>query len=277
MPSPFPGMDPYLEEPRRWPDVHQSLITYIRDALQLAVRPRYHARMGERVYITEPWSAIAPDVFLLGRREADLGGRRLRELGVAYAVAPGAEPLAPPAGEADEPVRFVVAPVEQREPFVELVHGDGSVVTVIEVLSPANKAPGEGYRQYRQKQEQILNSPVHLVEIDLLSSGLPTIAIPPAELLLLPPHRYLVSVRRGLQLLGEAYPIPLQRRLPRLRVPLRAPDDDVVLDLQAVFDRCYDNGGYADLVDYSAPPPVELSAEEAAWLAELLRERGLRT
>jgi len=51
MPNPFPGMYPYLEEPARWPDVHQSLITYIRDALQPQVRPHYHARMGERVYI----------------------------------------------------------------------------------------------------------------------------------------------------------------------------------------------------------------------------------
>ncbi len=277
MPSPFPGMDPYLEESRRWPDVHQSLITYIRDALQPAVRPHYHARMGERVYIMHPWAAIAPDVFLLGRRETDPGSRRLREPGVAYAVAPRQETPALLTMEADEPVRFEVAPVEEREPFVELVHSDGEVVTVIEVLSPSNKATGEGYRQYRQKQEQILRSPVHLVEIDLLSSGLPTSAVPPVELLLLPAHRYLVSVRRGPQLQGEAYPIPLQRRLPRLRVPLRAPDPDIILDLQAVFDRCYDNGGYADLVDYRAQPPVTLTADETAWLDDLLRSKGIRT
>ncbi len=277
MPSPFPGMDPYLEESRRWPDVHQSLITYIRDALQPAVRPRYHARMGERVYIMHAWSAIAPDVFLLGPRETDPGGQRLREPGMAHAVAPVQEAPAPLTMEADEPVRFMVAPVEEREPFVEIVHGDGEVVTVIEVLSPTNKTTGEGYRQYRQKQEQILNSPVHLVEIDLLSAGLPTLAIPAAELLLLPPHRYLVSVRRGPQLQGEAYPIPLQQRLPRLRVPLRAPDPDVVLDLQGAFERCYDNGSYADLVDYSASPPVALSDTEAAWLDEMLREKGLRS
>ena len=54
MPSPFPGMDPYLEEPRRWPDVHQSLITYIRDALQPAVRPRYFARHGRAGLYHEP-------------------------------------------------------------------------------------------------------------------------------------------------------------------------------------------------------------------------------
>ncbi len=275
MPSPFPGMDPYLEESRRWTDVHQGLITYIRDALQPCVRPRYHARMGERIYILHPPRAIAPDVFLIGRPQPDVGGRRVREPAVTYAV-PGvaADMLA----EADVPVLLRLPPVEVREPFVEVIHGDGEVVTVIEVLSPANKEPGEGHRQYRRKQEQLLNSAVHLIEIDLLSTGLPTIAIPPVERLFLPPHRYLVSVRRGPDPDSfEVYPIPLQRRLPRIRVPLRAPDPDVVLDLQAVFERCYDNGGYADLVDYRQPPPVELSVEETAWMDDLLKGTGIRS
>ncbi|MCX6031331.1 MAG: DUF4058 family protein [Chloroflexi bacterium] len=275
MPSPFPGMDPYLETPRRWTDVHQRLITYAADALQPCVRPRYHARMGERVYILYPPRAIAPDVFLIGRPQPDVGGRRAREPAVTYAVSGVAADML---AEADVPVLLRLPPVEVREPFVEVIHGDGEVVTVIEVLSPANKEPGEGHRQYRRKQEQLLNSPVHLVEIDLLSTGLPTIAIPPAERLFLPPHRYLVSVRRGPDPDNfEVYPIPLQRRLPRIRVPLRAPDPDVVLDLQAVFERCYDNGGYADLVDYRQPPPVELSAEETAWIDDLLKGAGIRS
>lgn len=275
MPSPFPGMDPYLEAPRRWPDVHQALITYIRDALQPDIRPRYHARMGERVYILNPLQAIEPDVSLLSQRRPDPGGARVHEPGVRYAV-PVPEPRAPAQAEMDEPVRFMVLRVEQREPFVEIVHGDGEVVTVIEVLSPANKAPGEGHQQYRRKQEQILNSPVHLVEIDLLSAGLATVVIPAEELLGLPPHRYTVTVRRGPELAFEVYPAPLARRLPRVQIPLRAPDPDVRLDLQAAFDRAYDNGGYADLVDYRAQPPVALTADEAAWLDDLLRSKGIR-
>jgi hypothetical protein len=270
-------MDPYLEAPARWPDVHQRLITYIADALQPQVRPRYHARMGERVYIVYPPRAIAPDIFLIGRPRPDVGGMRVREPAVTYAVPEVATGVLAEV-EADVPVLLRLPPVEVREPFVEIVHGDGAVVTVIEVLSPANKEPGEGHRQYKHKQEQLLNSPVHLVEIDLLSTGLPTIAIPSVERLFLPSHRYLISVRRGPDPDNfEAYPIPLQRRLPRIRVPLRPPDPDVVLDLPAVSDRCYDNGGYADLVDYRQPPPVELSAEEMAWAGEMLRGKGLRT
>ena len=271
MPSPFPGMDPYLEEPRRWPDVHQRLITYLTDALQPAIRPRYHARMGERVYIMNPPRSIAPDVFLIARPKPDVGGRRVREPGASYGA---------PAVEADIPLLIDMPPVEYREPFVEIVQGDGEVVTVIEVLSPANKTPGEGYRQYRRKQEQLLASPLHLIEIDLLAAGLPTLCVAQSELVAVPPvppHRYLISVRRGTEPdRFETYPVPLPNRLPRIRVPLIAPDLDVVLDVQAVFDRCYDNGDYAGLIDYHKEPTAPLSPDEATWLNALLQERGLR-
>lgn len=70
MPGPFPGMDPYLEDPVRWPDVHQRLITYIADALGPHLRPRYHARIGERVYILTPPQALYPDILLIRRPQA---------------------------------------------------------------------------------------------------------------------------------------------------------------------------------------------------------------
>jgi hypothetical protein len=158
------------------------------------------------------------------------------------------------------------------------VHAAGDeVVAVIEVLSPANKTPGEGRRLYRHKQREIVDSPAHLIEIDLLSQGLLTVAIPEEGWASLPRHRYLVSVKRAPeQYRFEVYPIPLQHRLPRVRVPLREPDPDVRLDLQAVLAQCYENGGYTDLVDYRQPPPVLLSPEEAAWVDGLLRGKGLR-
>ena len=268
MPSPFPGMDPYLEDPARWPDLHQSLITYIRDALQPQLRPRYHARMGERVYILERPQVMYPDIVLVQRP--------LREKAPAYgeAAVQTTEVEVP----LDAPFVLTLPPAEHREPFVEIVHVAGDeVVTVIEVLSPANKTAGGGHRLYRSRQQTILDSDVHLVEIDLLSKGMPTVALPETGYSRLPPHRYLVCVRRAPeQYRYELYPIPLQSSLPRLRIPLREPDPDVGLDLQAVFNRCYDNGGYADLIDYRRPPPVDLSPEEAAWLDGLLKGKGLR-
>ncbi len=269
MPSPFPGMDPYLEEPARWPDVHQRLITYIADALQPQVRPRYHARIGERVYILQRPRAMYPDVILTRRpvREpapVDVGM-------VAPQVTVNEEEL-------DTPIILTLPPVELREPFVEIIHAAGDeVVTVIEVLSPANKTPGEGHRLYCRKQQEVLDSPAHLIEIDLLSEGLHTVAISEEGRASLPPHRYLVGVQRAPERYRfEVYPIPLQRRLPHARVPLREPDPDVVLYLQAVFTRCYDNGGYADFVNYQQPPPVSLSPDEAAWMDGLLKGKGLR-
>jgi hypothetical protein len=268
MPSPFPGMDPYLEDPVRWPDVHQRLITYIADAIQAQVRPRYHARMGERVYILQPPHAMYPDVVPTQHP--------IREPALAEVATQTAEAAA--IDEELEPVVLTLAPVEHREPFVEIVHAaSDEVVAVMEVLSPANKAPGEGHRLYCRKQQEILDSSAHLIEIDLLAEGLLTIAPSEEGIASLPPYRYLVSAKRAPDRYRfEVYPIPLQRRLPRVRVPLREPDPDVKLNLQAVFTQCYENGGYADLVDYRQPPAAALSPEEAAWVDGLLQGKGLR-
>jgi len=267
MPSPFPGMDPYLENPARWTDMHQRLITYIADALQPHLRPRYHACMGERVYVMLPPRTMYPDVLITRHplREAAVVGYPLPNIQETVALW-------------DTPIVVTLPAAEHREPYIELVHTAGDeVVTIIEVLSPANKADGEGRDQYRRKQQTVLESAVHLVEIDLLSSGLHSVAAPIEVCATLPPHRYLVSVWRGPELHHfELYPAPLQERLPRLRVPLRAPDPDVGLDLGGVLGLCYDNGGYADLIDYRQPPPVPLSAEETAWVDGLLQGKGLR-
>ena len=253
MPSPFPGMDPYLEAPSLWPGVHQSLITYIRDDLQQNIRPNYHARIGERLYVLETSRDIYPDVALVQRPTRQPTATGMIEAPIV----------------ADKPFTVTISPTEYREPYIEIVHtAGGKIITVIEILSPANKIVGRGQEMYRQKQQEILDSPTHLVEIDLLSQGLSTIALPENSRANLPSHRYLVSVSRGpehRQL--ELYPVTLFQRLPRFRIPLMEPDPDVVLDLPIIFNRCYDNGGYADFVDYSQPPSVPLSKDEHKWLA----------
>ena len=263
MPSPFPGMDPYLEDTDRWPDVHHRLITYIAGALQPQVQPRYHVRIRERVYTARLSRAVYPE------KETDEDGVKM-------------------------PVHILVTPVERREGSVEIVHTAGdAVVTVIEVLSPDNKKRWErrpepcpepcrrvvegGYRLYCYQLDAIFVSPIHMVEIDLLAEGQPPMAIMERVREALAPHRYLVSVNRGPDHdQSELYPTPLQRRLPHFSIPLREPDADVGLDLQAVFTQCYDSGDYATLVDYGEPPVVTLSPEEAAWVDRLLEEKGLR-
>lgn len=263
MPSPFPGMDPYLEDPARWPGVHQSFITYTRDAMQPALRPRYHALIGERIYLIEPPQSMYPDMIFVRR---PVPSEPWGEGGVA-------------AAEVDAPVLVEILPQEIREVFIEIVHtASTEVITIIEVLSPSNKMSGEGRDLYLRKQQQILSSQVHLVEIDLLRSGSHTLAAPQHGLAeLAEPWHYLVSVRRvPRRYRFELYPAWLRRRLPRIAVPLLAPDPDIALDLQAVFVRCYENGGYEDFIDYRREPPVSLPPDDATWADALLREQGRR-
>ncbi len=267
MPGPFPGMDPFLENPTLWPDLHQSLITYIRDALQPQIRPRYQARMGERVYLVNPpyQPYFFPDIGLVRRPP-------LETVGGAAAPVLEAEAI-----ETDEPTILIRPQIDYREPFLEIYHAaGGEVVTAIEVLSPFNKTPGEGRERYLHKQQQVLSSRAHLVEIDLLSQGLSTLDGLPDDVARLPYHRYRVSVHRfPHRSQMEVYTIALSRPLPAIRVPLKAPDPDVTLALQAVLNRCYDNGGYADFINYRQPPPVPLNPEEQFWMESILRDKGL--
>jgi len=263
MPSPFPGMDPYLEQHSLWPDVHQSLITYSRDALQAHLRPRYHARIGERLYVIPPQRPIYPDVTVTRRPPVDRPAT-VHQRSVLTA---------------DQPV-VIVAPADPvREPFIEILDltQGGRVVTVIEVLSPANKTPGETHDIYRRKQEEVLASNAHLVEIDLLRQGVHTVAVPAPYLTPYQPWHYVICVSRATNRERfEVYVRTMRQRLPRIAIPLQAPDPDVVLDLQAVFERCYEYGAYNDLIDYRAHPEIKLSPEDAAWVDEHLRQQGLR-
>ncbi|MFQ6044287.1 MAG: DUF4058 family protein, partial [Candidatus Poribacteria bacterium] len=152
------------------------------------------------------------------------------------------------------------------------------VVTVIEVLSPSNKIAGsEGRQLYLTKQREILSSQTHLIEIDLLRQGEHTVA-PPREMLLRKGKwDYLVCLHRsGQRGRYEVWAITLRQRLPRIHIPLQDSDPDIVLDLQAVFNRCYDEGAYARRLNYRSEPPIPLPDKNAQWSNELLREQGLR-
>ena len=148
----FPGMDPYLEDPQIWPGVHASFVVYLRDHLLPSLRPRYIAAVEERVYVEGPDREIIPDVWL-------------RQM---YPQAPVA---ATAVADEDAPVVVEVEPLEIHEPYVTILDSRSGkrVVTVIEVVSPSNKYAGPGRRSYVAKQQEVLTSDTHLVEIDLLS------------------------------------------------------------------------------------------------------------
>jgi hypothetical protein len=267
MPSPFPGMDPYLEHPALWPGVHQRLITYIGDVLNATLPPRYIADIGERLYIVQPERNIYPDVVILEHPSPQPPREQRAGETALLAVS-------------DPPWVVTYEAVEMREVFIEIlsVGDDSRVITVIEVLSPSNKAAGSAGRQlYLTKQQELFESQTHLIEIDLLRRGEHTVLAPRERLLLKGYWDYLVCLHRGGQ--GqrcEVWPIMLRQPLPRIRVPLADGDPDVVLDLQEVFNRCYDRGGYARRMNYHREPPTPLQGDDAAWAEALLRGQELR-
>ena len=161
MPCPFPGMDPYLEHPGLWPDVHQRLIVAIANALAPVLRPRYRVAIEQRVYVAD-----VEGLFFLGRPDVSVLG-----------VKPPARPATdtPPSIAAVEPVPVVVPlPDRVREGYLEVRDvATGEVVTVLELLSPTNKHAGEGRRLYKEKRLQVLGTRTHLVEVDLLREGEP--------------------------------------------------------------------------------------------------------
>ncbi len=262
MPSPFPGMDPYLEHPAVWPGVHHLLVSATAEALQPVLRERgYHVTIGERVRLTEADPSILPDNLVL------TSSRPRR-------TAPGGEAAVT---LADEPVRVARSPTEVRESYLEVFERTGRrLVTGIEFLSPTHKLDRRGRRLYRRKQRLLGRRGVHLVEIDLLRRGRHLAEVPEEVAAESRPWDYLVNVARRGGDGYEFYPLRVRDRLPRVGIPLRPGDADAVLDLQVAFDRAFDVGAFTEVVDYMLPPVPPLAADDAAWADQLLKEKGLR-
>jgi hypothetical protein len=180
--------------------------------------------------------------------------------------------------EADPALEIEFPPAEFRESFIEihLARKPGSLVAVLEVLSPTNKNAGEGRDLYLEKQQQLLTSKSHLIEIDLLRAGQHTVAVP-RDRIEDTDWDYIVCLHKGgWQNKFRVWPVPLPRRLPSFAVPLAGDDRDVVLDLQALLDQCYQYGRFADRLDYRAACPPPLKRKTARWVDELLRKKKLR-
>jgi hypothetical protein len=270
MPSPFPGMDPFLEHPAFFPGVHDSFITYLREALQGRLPAPYFAEINERLWVDAAERAIGPDVDVL-RGDQPSPPRQEGNGGVAVATTTAAQPIV-----------ITVPYEEQRETFLEIrvPADDGErVVATIEVLSPTNKTAGPRARElYLAKQREVLDSDIHLVEIDLLRGGTHTTAVPMERLKKkAPPYDYHVCVH-PFDELGKflVWTATLEQRLPEVAVPLLPGDGTVKVDLQAVFDRCYDTGPYRRRVRYDPARVVPaLKAEQVEWVTRVLKEKGL--
>ena len=256
MPSPFPGMNPYIERGSVWKDFHNSFLVCLRAALTPHLVPRYFVEIEESLYVDPAGDdrhlfAIG-DATVAEPMNGAAGGRA-----VAAVAAPVTVTI-PKAGR-KKARRLVVYDSRSRE-----------VVTVIELLSPSNKAGGADREQYLRKRVKLLASAANFVELDLLRGGqrMPVRTLPPCD------YYALVSRTAERPRVG-LWPVGLRDPLPAVPIPLRAGEPEPRADLKAVLDRVYDEAGYAYRVYRDGPPDPPLGAEDAVWAGEVLAAAGV--
>jgi hypothetical protein len=227
MPSPFPGMDPFLEEEKVWPTFHHHFIAGLFQILLPNLIDRYRARVGQRQYATEM------------------------------------------------PLFTSIIREEHCEEFIEIrQRSDNKLVTLVDVVSPANKLTTQGRESYLDRRRDARIQHASIVEIDLVLQGQPLLDYSREGL---PDWDYAVTVTRAMQPeRHEIYTATVQKRLPRFKLPLALDDRDTVVDLQAAFARCYDQGGFSAQLDYQATPALIKNADDRTWVNDLLVQMKVR-
>ncbi len=262
MASPFPGMDPYIEDPEIWSDFHSNLATEIQGQLNPIIGPGYVARLTPRVTyeIVEiaKTQMVRPDV---GVWQNPLSRQGHTASAVVIPPAPVTSSVT-----LEVPLRLINVEVRKT--------GTLELVTAIEILSSVNKQPShDAYHDYQRKRKELLRSSAHLLEIDFLRGG----QRPPLEEPVPLAPYYVVLSRVDLRPRVEVWPIQFRDKLPIVAVPLQEPDPDAPLDLAAALDAVYHRGGYASLIDYHRPPPPpKLTDAELVLVDALPRAEGVR-
>jgi hypothetical protein len=266
MNSPFPGMDPFIEESGLWEDFHNHLIDKMCEQLAVQSRSPYMIRSAKRSYLvlvesegkkTYPFLPDASITVPPGKKTA----RKKPETVAVQEVSDG-EPI----------VMETLIPEEYRESFVEIykAEGDYRLVTGLEVLSPSNKRPGTvGWDHYLRKRQSLLLEGVNLVEIDLLRGGqrMPMRTPWPDS-----PYTLLVA-RAEKPPVSRVWQGHFRTKLPRVPVPLARPDPDLTLDLQSLIDAIYQTYRYGEFIDYTRSLKPALKGDDARWFRERLREQ----
>ncbi len=252
MSSPFPGMDPYLESPSFWAEMHNRMIVVIADDLSPKLRPHYRVAIEQRIYLSSPGESqpIVPDVTITQRST------------IRSSTATIAQPIT-------QPITIALAlPEEVRESYLEVREiSTGRVITVLKLLSPKNKRNGEGRSADERKRQQILASVTHFVEIDLFRRGQ---AFPLGEASLTTPYCVLVAGgdRRSN---ADLFAFSLRETMPSFPMPLANNSIEQIVPLQEIFNGVYDRAGFDLAIDYrqSIPEPA-LSDDDISWAKELI-------
>ena len=260
--NPFPGMNPWLET--RWPGVHLRLIALMLEALGSELPDDLVADGEVRVDVEAAGKGYRPDIAIIEPGEEWKHG-----------LPPRWQPETNGGGVMTATQPLIIEMTEERERWIEIRTEGGELVTVIELLSPANK--GAGQDAYVEKRNDLISGRVNVVEIDLLRAGKRSVNLH-REFWTHPDRRGAESTvvcvtRAALRTRREVYFTPLRERLPAIRVPLRVTDRDVVLDVQALIDRCYSTGRYW-MLNHRQPLHPPLPETDLAWAGERLHEAG---
>ena len=262
MPSPFPGMDPYLEGRSYWGGLHLTMIVALRAALTPQLPRGYFAEVDQYVWLEaedDPerrW--VGPDVFVS------------RESGKKKKTAPVAA-----AGTSTPTVTLTLpTPKKRGKRYIGIRDAKANrVVTVVELLSPSDKSKGKDGTNYLTKREEYLAAGVNLVEIDLLRNGLRPPAGDPDP----PAGDYYILVSRAADFPRvDLWAFTVRDPIPVVPVPLKAGDPELSLPVRSALDRAYDDAGYDREIDYSKPPRPLLRGADAAWAADLLKKPAKR-
>jgi Protein of unknown function (DUF4058) len=263
MPYPFPGMNPYLEQPAFWSSVHSRLIVAIADTVAPQILPNYYIEVETRTDSEDPSSELLigiPDAVVLTQPSLVKSAQPLPVSTTALQTRP-------------QQVQLPIG-LEVKDRYLEVRETETNVVvTVIELLSPKNKRPGKGRSAYESKRQRILESKAHLVEIDLLRIAAP---MPLCQHDLPWDYRILVS-RSEARPNADLYGFSLRERIPDFPLPLKQPTESVSVDLQSILQGVYDRAGYDYRIDYqqSVPPPA-LTAADQAWSTQITQKTGGR-
>ena len=309
MPIPFPGMNPYLEHPDLWPQVHQKMIQSLADILGQQLPTAYHVRLRERhyrvsgedslvvgspglnwsdinhAYISETQPIPGTTAHLNSQRAIPINDHSINdhktndhkasEQSVNHLTTyeQNAELNARSlknCAKAAQPIPVLI-PVPQKiyETYLEIVNETGEIVTVIEALSPKKKRPGRGRMLYERQREAIFGSHIHFVEIDLLRGWEPASVYGPDDS---GDYRILVS-RSEQRPRAQLYTWKVAEPIPQIMLPLSA-SEEIPLCLKDVVDRACDRTDL--LVNYQQDPLPPLRQQENLWLETFLQQVGMR-
>lgn len=266
--NPFPGMNPYLERGDIWPGVHLLVIAELQGFLAPRLQPDYVVTVGERVYVVaEPG---------LNSNGPDGDNVRIPDVAVLAGAAEASRENPDYQFERSSAAVAVQLPAMDvvRESYLEVRRVDNrqQVIAVIELLSPTNKS-GDGRKEYLSKRAEVLYSPTHLVEIDLLRAGRP---MPLAGAVPHSHYRILVANARRDEAVADLYPFSIRHSIPDFVMPLAKNTEGVAVNLSGILANIYSARAYNLLIDYQKDPEPPLSDADHVWMDQLLREQGLR-